>query len=198
MALVQPGCYSRQSSCFQGFVKLRVLPLWQWALGREGTALHSWRLSQPGFSTSRNAPLKCRGSWQCLPCSWNSWALWRSWWVQQCWFVSGVECAQGAPVFFRALWGVIPVHSHAGWYFTETLAQIYETLLESFDTTRNSRSHKNMWNSPSYFSATALRIQCSNCALRHQIMIQQLRPRVKNSLSNSDPKGDLGQVIFHN
>lgn len=100
--------------------------------------------------------------------------------------------------FFRALWGVVPVYSNAIWYFTETLAKIYEALLESFDSRRNSRSHKNMWNSPSYFSAIALRIQCSNCALRHHIMILQLKPRVKNNLSNSDPKGDLGQVIFHN
>lgn len=67
-----------------------------------------------------------------------------------------------------------------------------------FDTRRNSGSHKEMWNSASYFSATALRIQCSNCALGHHVKMQQLKLRVKNYLPNSDLKGGLGWVIFNN
>lgn len=168
------------------------------ALGREATALTELEaVSQAGLSTSQKCTSEMHRQLLVPPCSSDSWAFWRSWWVQECWFVSVVEFIQGTSAFFRALWGVSPVYSSASWYFTETLSKIYETLLQSFDTTRNSRSHKSLWNYPSYFSATALRIQCSNCALKHHTMIQQLKPRMKNNLSNSDPKGDLGQVIFH-
>lgn len=170
----------RECTCFQGFVKMRLLPVWQWVLGGEGTALAELEtVSQAGFSTSQKCPSEMHGQLLVPPCSSDSWAFWRSWWVQECWFVWVVEFAQGTSAFFRALWGDSPVYSSASWYFTETLSKIHETLLESFDTTRNSRSRKSMWNYPSYFSASALRIQCSNCSLKHHTMIQHWNPEWK-------------------